>query len=93
MVYLPTGSSDLILIPGCMTSNLLVLELFLFVLWLFWRTDTIIFSKLNKPRPGGGGGGGLIEDLWYSSFTYFFLFFYFTADILSVVSFVIQRRE
>ena len=57
MVYLPTGSSDLILIPGCMTSNLLVLELFLFVLWLFWRTDTIIFSKLNKPRPGGGGGG------------------------------------
>ena len=93
MVYLPTGSSDLILIPGCMTSNLLVLELFLFVLWLFWRTDTIIFSKLNKPRPGGWGGGGLIEDLWYSSFTYFFLFFYFTADILSVVSFVIQRRE
>ena len=59
MVYLPTGSSDLILIPGCMTSNLLVLELFLFVLWLFWRTDTIIFSKLNKPRPGGGGGGGV----------------------------------
>ena len=57
MVYLPTGSSDLILIPGCMTSNLLVLELFLFVLWLFWRTDTIIFSKLNKPRPGGWGGG------------------------------------
>ena len=59
MVYLPTGSSDLILIPGCMTSNLLVLELFLFVLWLFWRTDTIIFSKLNKPRPGGWGGGGV----------------------------------
>ena len=26
-------------------------------------------------------------------FYYFFLFFYFTADILSVVSFVIQRRE
>ena len=26
-------------------------------------------------------------------FTYFFLFFYFTADILSVVNIVIQRRK
>ena len=31
MVYLPTGSSDLILNLGCMTSNLLVLEVFQFV--------------------------------------------------------------
>ena len=31
MVYLPTGSADLILILGCMMSNLLVLELFHFV--------------------------------------------------------------
>jgi len=50
MVYLATGSSDLILILGCMTSNLLALELF-HILYSssLWRTDTIIFSKLNKP--------------------------------------------
>ena len=48
MVYLPTGSSDLILILGCMTSNLLFLELLYFVLSSsLWRTDTIIFSKVN----------------------------------------------
>ena len=48
MVYLLTGSSDLILILGCMTSNLLFLELLYFVLSSsLWRTDTIIFSKVN----------------------------------------------
>ena len=71
-----------------------------------WRADTIIFSKLNKPRappssglevnklPGlGRGGGGVNRGFMVLGFYYFFLFFYFTADILSVVSFVIQRRE
>ena len=49
MVYLPTGGSDLILILGCMTSNLFVLELLHFGFKCLWRTDTIVFSKLNKP--------------------------------------------
>ena len=52
MVYLPAGSSDLILILGCMTSNLLVLELLHFVFWFFnGRSDTIVVSELNKPPP------------------------------------------
>ena len=31
-----------------------------------WRTNTIVFSKLNKPPPSPPQTpGGLIEDLWY----------------------------
>ena len=52
MVYLPTGSSDLILILGCRTSNSLYLSLTTLYSSCFWRTDTIVVSKLNTPpRP------------------------------------------
>ena len=57
-----------------MTSNLLVLVSFstLYSSSL-WRTNSIVFSKLNKLLPLKGttapqmgvGGGGLIEDLQY----------------------------
>ena len=71
MVYLPIGSSDLIMILFDMTSNLLVLVSFstLYSSSL-WRTDSIVFSKLNKLLPlkrttaprmvGGVGGGGAL---------------------------------
>ena len=49
MVYSPTESSDLFLILGCMTSNVLVLKLFQFYYSSLWRTDTIVFAKLDKP--------------------------------------------
>ena len=49
MIYLPTGSSDLILILCCMTSNLLVLDLFLYSSSLC-RTDTTLFSKVINRR-------------------------------------------
>ena len=51
MVYLPTGSSDLILILGCRTSNSLYLSLTTLYSSCFWRTDTIVVSKLNTPPP------------------------------------------
>ena len=54
MVYIPTGSLDLILILGYMTSNLLVLcfsNLYIVYSSSLWRTDTIVVSKLNKPPP------------------------------------------
>ena len=51
-VYLPAESSDLFLIIGCMTSNLLYLSFSTFYSSSSWRTDTIVFAKLNKrPRP------------------------------------------
>ena len=53
MVYLLAGNSDLFLILDCMTSNFynnqLLLELFHFCYCPLWRTDTIVFAKLNKP--------------------------------------------
>ena len=49
MVYSPTESSDLFLILGCMTSNVLVLKLFQFYYSSLWRTGTIVFAKLDKP--------------------------------------------
>ena len=49
MVYLPTGSSDLFLFFSCMTSNFLYLSFSTFYSSSLWRTDTIVFSKLNKP--------------------------------------------
>ena len=47
MVYLPTGSSDLILILDCMTSSLLLLELFLLVCILVLYGELIPSSFLN----------------------------------------------
>ena len=49
MVYLPTGSSELILILGYMTQNFLHLSFSTLYSSSLWRTDTIIVSKLNKP--------------------------------------------
>ena len=49
MVYLPTRSSDLFLIPGCMTSSFLYLSISTLHSSLLWRIDTVVFSKLNKP--------------------------------------------
>ena len=52
MVDLATGSSDLILILGCMTSNLLDLSFSVLYSSSLWRADTIVFPKLNKsPLP------------------------------------------
>ena len=53
----------LICILGCMTSNFLYLSFSTLYYSSLWRTDTIVFAKLNIPPPPGGGG--LIEDLWY----------------------------
>jgi len=51
MVYEPAGSSDLFLIRGCMTSasNLLYVNFSTLYHSSLWRTDTIVFAKLNKP--------------------------------------------
>ena len=49
MVYLPTGSSDQILILSCMTQNFLYLSFSTLYSSSLWRTDTIIVSKLSKP--------------------------------------------
>ena len=51
MVDSSTGSSDLYLIRGCMTStsNLLYLNFSTLYHSSLWRTDTIVFAKLNKP--------------------------------------------
>ena len=68
MVYLPTRSSDLLLIVGCVTSSALYLSFSTLYFGSFWRIDTI-FAELNKPPPSNGlqinksGGGGLIRGL------------------------------
>ena len=49
MVYSATGSSDLFLILGCLTSNLLVLGLF--QLAFFLCGELISVSLLDKIRP------------------------------------------
>ena len=49
MVYLLTGSSDLILIRGCMTFTFLYLSFSTLYSSSLRRTDTIVVSKLNKP--------------------------------------------
>ena len=49
MVYLPPGSSDLILILGCVTSNFLYLSFSTLYSSSLWGTDIIVCSKLNKP--------------------------------------------
>ena len=48
MVYSPTGSSDLFLILGCMTSDFLFLSFSTLYFSSLWTTNTIIFAKLNK---------------------------------------------
>ena len=81
MVYLPTGNWDLIPILGCMTYNVLYLSFAISYSSPLWRTDTIVFSKLNRPpsqispqpllSPASNGfeinklQGGLVEDLRY----------------------------
>ena len=50
-VYLPAESSDLFLIIGCMTSNFLYLSFSTLYSSSAWRTDTIVFAKLNKRPP------------------------------------------
>ena len=50
MVYSSVGSSDLLLILGCMTSNFLYLSFFTLHSSFLWRADTTTISaKLNKP--------------------------------------------
>ena len=50
MVYSPSGRSDLFLILECMTDlQLVLLELSTLSSSSLWKTDTIVFSKLNKP--------------------------------------------
>ena len=72
MVYSPTGRSDFFVVHGFTTVYSSGL----------WRTDTIVFAKLNKPTPAlppppsplprsnrfeiNKAPGGLIEDLQYS---------------------------
>ena len=71
MVYSPIGSSDLFLNLGCMTLNFLHLSLSTFYSSSLWRTDTIVFAKLNKPHvsvkppvsgEGEGGDRDFLED-------------------------------
>ena len=70
MVYSPTGRSDFFLVHGFTIVYSSAL----------WRTDTIVFAKLNKPTAAAAAAaptpsnrieinkapGGLIEDLQYS---------------------------
>ena len=51
MAYSSTGSSELFLILGCMTSNVLYLSFSTLHFGSFWKIDTIAFAKLNKPPP------------------------------------------
>ena len=55
MVYSPTGSSDLILIRGCMTSSFLYLSFSTLYSSSLWRGVIIIVSKLNKPPAPSNG--------------------------------------
>ena len=48
-VYSPTGSSDLFMILGCMTSNFLYLSFSTLYSSSLWRTDTILWAKLITP--------------------------------------------
>ena len=43
------GSSDLLLILSCMTSDFLYLSFSTLHSSSLWRTDTTIYAKLNKP--------------------------------------------
>ena len=49
MVYSPTEGWDLFLILCCMTSYLLYLSFSTLFFSSSWRTDTIVFAKLNWP--------------------------------------------
>ena len=66
MVYSPAGSSDLYLILGCIISNFLY-ELLISTLYFgsSWRSDTIVFARLNNPLPRLNR-----EISWTSSYRY-----------------------
>ena len=49
MVYSPAGCLDLFLILGCVISNFLYLSFSTLYSSSLWRTDTIVFAKLNEP--------------------------------------------
>ena len=51
MVYLPTGSSRIFFILGCMTSNFLYLSFSTLYSSSLWRTYTIVFAKFNVKPP------------------------------------------
>ena len=61
MVDSPTGRSDFFLVHGCMASNFLQLNFSSVYSSASWRTDDIVFAKLNKsplsnnppPSPNG----------------------------------------
>ena len=48
-VYSPTGSTVLFMILIYMTSNFLYLSFSTLYSSSLWRTDTILWAKLNKP--------------------------------------------
>ena len=48
MVYSPTGSLDLLLIRGCMTSNFSYLWFSTLYSSSFGRTEIMVFAKQNK---------------------------------------------
>ena len=51
LFYSTTGSSDLLLILGCMTSNFSYLRFSTLHSSSFGRTDNMVFAELNKPPP------------------------------------------
>ena len=92
MVYLPTGSSDLFLILSCMTSNFLCLSFSTLHSSSLWRTDTIVWAKLNKPSISISLLSNvfeIIEDLRYYSSIYANLSFSNLSCLTSVKMWVI----
>ena len=63
MFYSCAGSSILLLIAGCITTNFMSLLFSTFRSSSLWGIDTIIFAKLDKHPLSmkRGGGGGLVE--------------------------------
>ena len=51
MVYSTAGSSNLYLILGCIISNFLYLSFSTLYYGSSWRSDTIVFARLNTPPP------------------------------------------
>ena len=44
-----SGSSELFLILGCMTSSILYLSFSTLYFGSFWKIDTLVFAELSKP--------------------------------------------
>ena len=93
-VYLSTGSTDLILILGCMTSNFFYLSFTTLYSSSLWRTDTIVVSQLNTPplsnKPPRGLNRGLtvyketgLNFLLHYIHTFFFCESFFSLLFLS----------